>query len=114
MAETMLLSHVNTPPAQTWNYLRVNDISLEVPVPTDHGAAFNRLPRVFDSIECGLGDEARDWIVASVPEARYIEVPAHTRRDDPIVVVATAGENAYSDTGVCIREGAEATVVVAA
>ena len=114
MAETMQLSHVNTPPAQTWNYLRVNDISLEVPVPTDHGAAFNRLPRVFDGIECGLGDEAVDWIVSSVPEARYIEVPAHTRRDDPIVVVATAGENAYSDTGVCIREGAEATVVVAA
>ena len=33
MAETMQLSHVNTPPAQTWNYLRVNDIALEVPVP---------------------------------------------------------------------------------
>ena len=114
MAETMQLSHINTPPAQTWNYLRVNDIALEVPVPIDHGAAFNRLPRVFDGIECGLGDEAVDWIVSSVPEARYIEVPAHSRREDPIVVVATSGENAYSDTGVCIREGAEATVVVAA
>ena len=114
MADTMKLSHINVPPAQTWNYLRVNEVDFEVPVPAEHGAAFNRLPRVFDGIECGLGEEARDWIVACVPEARYIDVPAYTKREDPIVVVAAAGENAYSDTGVCIREGAEATVVIAA
>lgn len=113
MADTMKLSHINVPPAQTWNYLRVNEVDFEVPVPAEHGAAFNRLPRVFDGIECGLGDEAVEWIVATVPEARYIEVPAHTKREEPIVIVA-AGESACSDTGVCIREGAEATVVIAA
>lgn len=113
MADTMKLSHINTPPAQTWNYLHINDVSFDVPVAEEHGAAFNRLPRIFDGIECGLGDEACGWIVASSAEARYIEVPAHTRRDEPIVIDIVAENGTVADTGVCVREGAEATIVVA-
>ena len=33
-AGTVTLERVSTPPAQTWNYLRVNDIALDVPTPT--------------------------------------------------------------------------------
>lgn len=114
MADTMMLAHVNTPPAQTWNYLRINDIALEVPVPAGQGAAFNRLPRIFDNIECGIGDEARDWIVSSTPDARYIEVPARTMRVDPIVVDIAAERGTAADTGICVREGSEATIVIVA
>lgn len=114
MADSMMLAHVNTPPAQTWNYLRINDIALEVPVPGERGAAFNRLPRIFDGIECGIGDEARDWIVASTPDARYIEVPARTTRTEPIVVDVAAERGGAADTGICVREGAEATIAIVA
>ena len=62
-SDALTLSHVNTPPAQTWNYLRINDVSFDVPAPSPSstGAAFNRLPQIFSKVETGLGDEAVDW-----------------------------------------------------
>ena len=57
-AATMSLGRVNVPPAQTWNYLRINSIALEVEEPTSKGEVLARLPRVFDSVETGIGEEA--------------------------------------------------------
>lgn len=113
-AATTTLAHVNVPPAQTWNYLRINDISFEVPVPTTKGEVLTRLPHLFDAIECGVGDEAVRWIVNASGDSRYIEVKAGTRREDPIVIDIDASAGDVRDTGVLVREGAQATIVVAA
>lgn len=113
-AATTTLSHVNVPAAQTWNYLRINDISFEVPTPTHKGEVLGRLPRLFDAVEVGIGEEAAAWIVSAAGDSRYIEVKAGTHRAEPIVVDVDAAAGSVLDTGVLVREGAEATVVVAA
>ncbi len=113
MATTKTLAHVNVPAAQTWNYLRINDISFEVPVPTTKGEVLARLPRLFDAVETGVGAEAASWIVSASGDSRYVEVKAGTHRTKPIVIDIDAAAGDIRDTGVLVREGAEATVVVA-
>ena len=109
MAEnsTVTLSRVNTPPAQTWNYLRANDITLEVPFVSRKGDVYFALPRLFESIECGMGQQVTEWIESQATDASYVEVRAGEKREEPIVVTGM-------DTGVMVRAGAEATVVVCA
>ena len=114
VAATTTLSNVNVPAAQTWNYLHINDISFEVPVPVTKGEVLGRLPRLFDSVEVGIGDEAARWVVASSGDSRYVEVKAGVRREEPIVVDIDAAAGDVRDTGVLVREGAEATIVVVA
>ena len=113
-AATTTLAHVNTPAAQTWNYLHINDISFEVPVPVTKGEVLGRLPRLFDTVEVGIGEEAARWVVSSSGDSRYIEVKAGVKREEPIVVDIDAASGDIRDTGVLVREGAEATVVVVA
>jgi Fe-S cluster assembly scaffold protein SufB len=107
------LEHVNTPPAQTWNYLRINDVSFDVPEPagTRTGAAFNRLPQIFSKVEAGLGDEAVRWVERMADGATYVEVPARERRAEPILVSVTDDEP-FQSFGVMVREGARATIAV--
>lgn len=105
-AGSVTLRRVNTPPAQTWNYLRANDITLTVPNESRKGDVFFALPRLFESIECGMGPEVTSWIESQSADAQYVEVRAGQRREEPIV--------AAMDTGVMVRAGAEATVVVCA
>ena len=109
MAEnsTVTLSRVNTPPAQTWNYLRANDITLEVPFVSRKGDVYFALPRLFESIGCGMGKQVTEWIESQATDATYVEVRAGEKREEPIVVTGM-------DTGVMVRAGAEATVVVCA
>lgn len=108
------LTGVNVPPAQTWNYLRINDISLELPAVVSKGTVPSRLPRLFSQMECGLGKEAVSWIEASAGDARYVEVPRGTTFEEPILVDVASDGGEVHDLGVLLREGASATVVVAA
>ncbi len=112
-AATTTLAHVNVPPAQTWNYLRINDIAFEVPVVRTKGEVLTRLPHLFDGVEVGVGAATTSWIVSAAGDARYIEVKAGTRRVEPIVIDIDAAAGDVRDTGVLVREGAEASIVVA-
>lgn len=103
-SDTITLSRINTPPAQTWNYLRANDITLTVPSLSRKGDVYFALPRLFESIECGMGQQVTDWVESQAADAHYVEVHANEKRVEPIV--------ASMDTGVMVRAGAEATVVV--
>lgn len=111
-AGTVTLERVNTPPAQTWNYLRANDITLTVPKLSRKGDVYFALPRLFRAVECGMGEKVTRWVASQAADATYVEVRRGERRDEPIVIDLDAGE--VSDTGVMVREGAEATVVVVA
>lgn len=113
-AEHIRIKSANVPPAQTWNRLRANSLALTVPKTPDAGTVYLPLPRLFERIECGMGPEVTDYIDSQVFEAIYHEVPAHTTRKEPIVISVSAAANECTNTGVMVREGAEATIVVVA
>lgn len=106
------LERVNTPPAQTWNYLRANDITLSVPCVSRKGDVYFALPRLFSAVECGMGDTVTSWVTSQAADARYVEVPAGERRLEPIVVDVSSHD--VHDVGIMVRAGAEATIVVCA
>ena len=108
----LTLERVNTPPAQTWNYLRANDITLTVPQLSRKGDVYFALPRLFEGIECGVGPQATAWVVSQAADARYVEVRAGERKAEPIVVDVDANDGDVRDVGVMVRAGAEACVVV--
>ena len=113
-AEHIRIKSANVPPAQTWNRLRANSLALTVPKTPDAGTVYLPLPRLFERIECGMGPEVTDYIDSQVFEATYHEVPAHTTCKEPIVISVSAAANECTNTGVMVREGAEATIVVVA
>ncbi len=111
-APELTLERINTPPAQTWNYLRTNDITITVPKLSRKGDVYFALPRLFEAIECGAGDQVTAWVASQASDARYVEVRAGEKRTDPIVVDVDADAGDVRDVGVMVRAGAEATVVV--
>ncbi len=111
--DTTTLAHVNVPPAQTWNYLRINELSFEVPVPHFVGDVYARLPRLFEQVECGIGPEAVAWMTQASGDASYYEVRA-SDNDSPIYVDVDASATQVHDTGVLVRAGASATIITCA
>lgn len=112
--DNVLINRANVPAAQTWNRLRANSLSVSVPDHADAGTVYLPLPRLFERIECGMGQEVTDYVESQAFKSDFYNVPAHTKREDPIVVAVSAAQNKCANTGVIVREGAEATVVIAA
>ena len=112
--DNVLINRANVPAAQTWNRLRANSLSISVPNHADAGKVYLPLPRLFERIECGMGQEVTDYVESQAFKSDFYSVPAHTKREEPIVVAVSAAQNQCANTGVIVREGAEATVVVAA
>ena len=112
--DNVLINRANVPAAQTWNRLRANSLSVSVPDHADAGKVYLPLPRLFERIECGMGQEVTDYVESQAFKSDFYNVPAHTKREDPIVVAVSAAQNQCANTGVIVREGAEATVVIAA
>ena len=112
--DNVLINRANVPAAQTWNRLRANSLSVSVPNHADAGKVYLPLPRLFERIECGMGQEVTDYVESQAFKSDFYNVPAHTKREDPIVVAVSAAQNQCANTGIIVREGAEATVVIAA
>ena len=112
--DNVLINRANVPAAQTWNRLRANSLSITVPNHADAGTVYLPLPRLFERIECGMGQEVTDYVESQAFKSDFYNVPAHTRREDPIVVAVSTAQNQCANTGIIVREGAEATVVIAA
>jgi len=112
--DNVLINRANVPAAQTWNRLRANSLSVTVPNHADAGKVYLPLPRLFERIECGMGQEVTDYVESQSFKSDFYNVPARTKRDEPIVVAVSAAQNQCANTGVIVREGAEATVVIAA
>jgi len=112
--DNVLINRANVPAAQTWNPLRANSLSVTVPNHADAGTVYLPLPRLFERIECGMGQEVTDYVESQVFKSDFYSIPAHTKREEPIVVAVSAAQNQCANTGVIVREGAEATVVIAA
>ena len=112
--DNVLINRSNVPAAQTWNRLRANSLSVTVPNHADAGTVYLPLPRFFERIECGMGQEVTDYVESQAFKSDFYNVPARTKRDEPIVVAVSAAQNQCANTGIIVREGAEATVVIAA
>ena len=112
--DNILINRANVPAAQTWNRLRANSLSVTVPDHADAGKVYLPLPRLFERIECGMGQEVTDYVESQAFKSDFYNVPARTKRDEPIVVAVSAAQNQCANTGIIVREGAEATVVIAA
>lgn len=112
--DNVLINRANVPAAQTWNRLRANSLSLTVPDHADAGKVYLPLPRLFERIECGMGQEVTNYVESQAFKSDFYNVPARTKREEPIVVAVSAAQNQCANTGVIVREGAEATVVIAA
>ena len=112
--DNVLINRANVPAAQTWNRLRANSLSVTVPDHADAGTVYLPLPRLFGRIECGMGQEVTDYVESQAFKSDFYNVPARTKREEPIVVAVSAAQNQCANTGIIVREGAEATVVIAA
>ena len=112
--DNVLINRANVPAAQTWNRLRANSLSVTVPNHADAGKVYLPLPRLFERIECGMGQEVTDYVESQAFKSDFYNVPARTKRDEPIVVAVSAAQNQCANTGIIVLEGAEATVVIAA
>ena len=112
--DNVLINRANVPAAQTWNRLRANSLSVTVPDHADEGKVYLPLPRLFERIECGMGQEVTDYVESQAFKSDFYNVPARTKREEPIVVAVSAAQNQCANTGIIVREGAEATVVIAA
>lgn len=112
--DNVLINRANVPAAQTWNRLHANSLSVTVPNHADEGKVYLHLPRLFERIECGMGQEVTDYVESQVFKSDFYNVPAHTKREEPIVVAVSATQNQCANTGIIVREGAEAIVVIAA
>ncbi len=112
--DNVLINRANVPAAQTWNRLRANSLSVSVPNHADAGKVYLPLPRLFERIECGMGQDVTDYVESQAFKSDFYNVPAHTKREEPIVVAVSAAQNQCANTGAIVREGAEATVVIAA
>ena len=112
--DNVLINRANVPAAQTWNRLRANSLSVTVPNHADAGKVYLPLSRLFERIECGMGQEVTDYVESQAFKSDFYNVPARTKRDEPIVVAVSAAQNQCANTGIIVREGAEATVVIAA
>ena len=111
--DNVLINRANVPAAQTWNRLHANSLSVTVPNHADEGKVYLHLPRLFERIECGMGQEVTDYVESQVFKSDFYNVPAHTKREEPIVVAVSAAQNQCANTGIIVRESAEATVVIA-
>ena len=112
--DNVLINRANVPTAQTWNRLRANSLSVTVPNHADAGKVYLPLPRLFERIECGMGQEVTDYVESQAFKSDFYNVSARTKREEPIVVAVSAAQNQCANTGIIVREGAEATVVIAA
>ena len=108
-ANTVTLEHINVPPAQTWNYLRVNETSIEVP--RVRGGEAN-LPTRLTNIETAIGNDATAWIDSAIYEPRLISVPANEQLEEPVLVEVESDRGELSSTGVVLHEGSRASVIV--
>ncbi len=112
--DNVLINRANVPAAQTWNRLHANSLSVTVPNHADEGKVYLHLPRLFERIECGMGQEVSDFVESQVFKSDFYNVPAHNKREEPIVVAVSAAQNQCANTGIVVREGAETIVVIAA
>ncbi len=120
------LEHINAATAQTWNYMKINEISLDVLDSADilpHAnvavecespitmQTLDEIPSEFCNIETGIGEQAAKWVDSS-SEKVALEVPFGCAQTKPIVV--DMAKSPASSVCITVQEEASASIVVIA
>ncbi len=129
------LEHINAATAQTWNYMKINEIALEVLEPSEllshAGVAvecdervecvecgspislktLDKVPNDFCNIETGIGADAASWIDSASTKVA-IDVPSGCSQAKPIVIDMLKAQT--SSVCICVGENASAKIVVIA
>ncbi|MDY2788684.1 MAG: SufD family Fe-S cluster assembly protein [Atopobium sp.] len=108
---TQTLTNVNVPPAQTWNYLNINDITLTVPAAKKpfEAALLPSRSAELSALEMGCGTQASTWIDQISDARTTLFVPAHTTQDVNILVSDAAP---YLTTDIVVEDGATTTITI--
>lgn len=106
-----ITTQINTPPAETWNYLKINHISVELPELSE--TQKNASPSTLEHIACGCGDEAARWMWHVAPErvAREIEAGAES---ETIVIDVDVDASEHAAFDLVVGESAHARVFLIA
>ncbi len=120
------LEHINAATAQTWNYMKINEISLDVLDSADilpHANVavecespitmhtLEAIPSEFCNIETGIGEQAAKWVDSSSAKVA-LEVPFGCVQTKPIVV--DMAKSPASSVCITVQEEASASIVVIA
>lgn len=112
------LTHVNAAPAQTWNWLRMNERTLEMPALSGIdskdalvAAGVKRTPELFRSFLSGSGTQVGAWIDVASDTRELFEVGAKTSETFTVLLGDTA---CVEQLCVHVREGAKAHIVLGA
>lgn len=106
---TMTLAGINSMPAPTWNFLRINDLSLEV-----EADAVSPSYAPAEKILGGCGPEAATWLSRAAGRRPCFVVPNGEHREEPIEITVRAEQREVSDTRVSLCHHSEATVAIVA
>ena len=121
---TVTLSHVDPAPAQTWNWLAVNETSLEVPVADSVAARLAGGVAMGDLVDtevpddaCGIvmsaGTQATAWVDAGATERTVVRVPDGTD-GGTVTVPCLSPDGTLAQTTVVVGADASAEVRVLA
>lgn len=111
-ATTHHLQRINAPKAETWNYLKSNHTEAEVVGYNHSGEVSYPLPQFFDVLTGGLGAEAEAWIQTQTPRRGFVEIPAGEHLDEPVIINVSTTDIPCKTTGVLVRKGASARIIV--
>lgn len=107
---SVTLGDVNANPAQTWNWLKNNDVAMRVPTPAA-ADPMAEVPAAARRIACGAGEGATQWLDASARARRVIVVPEGTV-GEPVSVTLDAAAGQVAQTTLYARPGSVAHVSV--
>jgi Fe-S cluster assembly scaffold protein SufB len=107
---TQTLSHVNAAPAQTWNWLKINETTLEVP----EVKAYDIREVAYGlDIPAGLGKDAEDWLDAAADNGQDISVLAHTAAR-PMTIVVDPDASIAARSEIVLEEGSSLHLTIVA
>ncbi|MBQ9058581.1 MAG: SufD family Fe-S cluster assembly protein [Atopobiaceae bacterium] len=106
-----ITTKLNTPPAQTWNYLKINDVSVELP--QIDGDSLTEDDSQLANIACGCGEGAARWMFQIAANRRTIEIEPGDSEEN-ILVDIDVDQAERSCVDLIVGEGAQVKVLVIA
>lgn len=122
-AQNVRLKHVNAAPAQTWNWLRINETEVDVSMDAETAASFAEPQTIAPlagtgaghdvrSICLGCGTQATAWIDTCAQQRFEYHIAA--TQDTPVIVDLSQPQTSLAQVSVVVEEDAHATIVILA
>ena len=117
------LTSVDPAPAQTWNWLKINSGTLEVPL-SDALASMDghqlaqladtQVPPEAQGLLLGVGTQATGWIDGDATSRQVVRVGAGETLDEPVTILCEAAQGDRVQTTVVLEEDSSCQIVALA